>query len=241
MKNYFYYMFLLIIISLFIFIKPVSSIAQCTQDSDCGVKQYCAYKDKPELANYCKPGECTQNSHCPSGECVTQKSGKDYYKCVKCTNDSHCSGAQGKCKINNNNELYNECVECLKEHDCGSGNHCVDNRCYVCTQDSHCSGDKDACLLNRSNPDGRCVDCTTNSHCTLNQICDTSTYTCKAKFEQPEPQIDPDKYKIDKYKGKSPKKIQTTPELDKKYIDQPKAPKVPKVPKVDTKKVSPKD
>lgn len=197
----------------------MSSIAECTEDSDCGVKQYCAYKDKPELANYCKPAECTQNSQCPSGQCVTQISGKDYYKCVQCTSNSHCSGSLDYCKVVSN-QLYNKCVECLDDRQCASGEHCIENSCQVCSTNSHCSGKLGACLRNRANPEGRCVQCTTNSQCTLNQMCDTTTYTCKAKLEAPENQVDPKKYQIDRYKNKSLKKIDTAPEIQQNYIDK---------------------
>ncbi|NIP39736.1 MAG: hypothetical protein GWM89_11950 [Candidatus Dadabacteria bacterium] len=231
MKKYFCLLILLILTSFFIIIKPVSSIAQCTQDSDCGVKQYCAYKDKPELANYCKPAECTQNSHCTSGKCVTQISGKDYYKCVMCTSNSHCSGTLDQCKVVSN-QLYNKCVECLDNRQCATNEHCIENSCQICSTNSHCSGKLGVCLRNRANPDGRCVQCTTNSQCTLNQICDTTTYKCKTKLEMPENQIDPKKYPADRYKNKSLKKLETLPEIQKKQID---------LEKTSPKNVSPKD
>ncbi len=174
--------------------------------------------------------ECTSDSQCRiTGECITEYGGKTYNRCVKCKTDSHCSGSLSKCKVNSN-PVLSKCVECVKEYDCGSGKHCVDNMCYVCTNDSHCSGQYGACLRNRSVQEGRCVECTTNSHCTLNQMCDTSTYTCKAKYQAPEPEIDPDKYPS-KYKGKSPKKLQTAPEIQKNQIDLEKASPKKSIPK----------
>jgi hypothetical protein len=162
--------------------------------------------------------ECTQNSDCPvTGICITEQYGKTYNECVECTNDAHCSGITRKCAVKSN-QRYNKCVECIADNDCRSGQHCEKNMCYVCYDDSHCSGQYGACLRNRTVQEGRCVECAINSHCKFDQMCDPSTYTCKAKIQEQEPQIDPDKYQIDRYKGKSPKKLdKSSPELQQKY------------------------
>ncbi len=70
------------------------------------------------------------------------------------------------------------------------------------------------------------MECKTNSHCKFDQLCDTSSNTCKASFQEPEPQIDPDKYQIDKYKGKSLKKLETSPEIQQKYKEQSPQPQI---------------
>jgi len=179
--------------------------------------------------NYSLAQECTQNSDCPTGECIRVIKGKTYNRCVKCTDDSHCSGTLNKCRVKSNSPYHNRCVECLNEYDCGGDKHCVDNTCYVCTNDSHCSGGLNACLRNRANQGGRCVECTRNNHCNFGQVCDASINSCKQDLQVPEPEIDPNKYQIDKYKNKSLhqpslRQQEISPEIQQKSIEQKLSP-----------------
>ncbi len=197
-----------------------SILAQgCTQNSDCGYKELCVAGGK------CVSVECTQDSHCSvTGQCIETEG-----KCVKCTTDSHCSASFNAC-LTYSNPIHNRCG-CSTDNDCSDGQHCYNNSCYVCANNNHCSGQLNICTRNPSNPRGICVECTSNIHCNVDQICDTLTNSCKITVKQPESQISPDKYP-NKYKGKSPKKLQTAPEIQKQQNE---------LEKVNPKKVSPKD
>ena len=144
-------------------------------------------------------GACTQDADCDSGWCLIEKSFKDNYCSLQCTDDpggcpdkSTCHDYAGfkfclrKCNVDGDCRGgyvcdYNVCLPpCAADKFCNAGDTCFDGRCKSrCTSNDDCADDFRC-------QDGKCVPpCKADTDCLPGYACDTASGTCKPKPGKP--------------------------------------------------------
>lgn len=122
--------------------------AECTKNADCPNGGTC------NLPTY----TCVTTATCPPANAPEKKvKKKDTGECVECTNDTHCTGANGpKCNLQKN-----VCEKSSASNECAA-----------------CGGDFPGCI--QLNGNWTCVACTTDEDCAkINKgTCSGKTYTC---------------------------------------------------------------
>jgi len=172
---------------------------RCTQNSHCsGTTPYCSSintcvacagdSNCNALAPYCSTVNYVCTACTDSTVCATQYSstlpycaltGSNAGACVRCTQNSHCSGATPYCSSSNT------CVQCLTYTACAVATpECSSSfTCTTCTSNTICStrfpGTQPYCATTGSNT-GTCVRCTQNSHCSGATPYCSSSNTCVA-------------------------------------------------------------
>ena len=136
--------------------------------------------------------DCTQDSHCGSGEiCASNTCSGCHSTCATCdsTGSYDClSCPSGKYLSKNFLDNSGSCVDCTQDSHCGSGETCSSNTCSGChstctTCDSTGSSDCLSCPSGKYlsydfggfGSSGYCVECTQNSHCGSGGICSSNT------------------------------------------------------------------
>ncbi len=142
------------------------SDAECPEHRACDngrcIQMECASDDECSHGKHCnnyRCVECTENTHCASGNCSNNV-------CLGCGSDEDCEGYD-RC-------FEHKCVKCLTDDDCYGSKTCLNHQCVDCVEDSQChafaADEYGFANLTRCEAN-RCVECRSHEECTKTGIC----------------------------------------------------------------------
>lgn len=152
---------------------------ECTVDGECASGKWCNAGTCAPCSTDLKCGPSCTSCAATSKVCNTAGTA-----CVDCTVDSHCGSGKwcsaGTCaSCTTNAKCGPSCVACA------SNTQCTGSACVLCASDASCGPTCSACggatpKCRSTGSASSCVQCLTNVDCTGGQVCDGTTFTCRA-------------------------------------------------------------